>query len=86
MFDCAWRAASVRFWALNDRLGEGKIKPEIVEQFERLKESLKFVTDDSVDEKDITRIEDATNQLLAEIRTNCEAERFEILLHDGHTH
>jgi len=53
---------------LNERLGEGKIKPEIVEQFERLKESLRFVTDETVDEKDIHRIEEATNQLLAEIR------------------
>ncbi len=53
---------------LNDRLGEGKIKPEIIQQFERLKESLRYVTDDSVDEKDIDRIEEATNQLLAEIK------------------
>lgn len=54
---------------LNVRLGEGKIKPEIIQQFERLKDSLQYVTDDSVDEKDINRIEEATNQLLAEIRT-----------------
>ena len=52
---------------LNAHLGEGKIKPEIIEQFERLKKSLRYVTDDSVDEKDIDRIEEATNELLAEI-------------------
>lgn len=53
---------------LNQRMGEGKIKPEIVQQFERLKESLPYVTDDSVDEKDIDQIEEATNQLLSELR------------------
>ncbi len=53
---------------LNERLGNGKIKPEIIQQFERLKASLNFVTDDSVDERDIDRIEDATNQLLDQIR------------------
>ena len=53
---------------LNQRLGEGKIKPEIIQQFERLKDSLPYVTDESVDEKDIHQIEEATNQLLSEIR------------------
>lgn len=55
---------------LNERLGEGKIKPEVIRQFQQLKESLKFVTDESVDEKDISKIEEATNQLLAEIRSD----------------
>lgn len=53
---------------LNQRLGEGKIKPEIVEQFRRLKDSLQYVTDDSVEEKDIHRIEEATNHLLQEVK------------------
>ncbi len=53
---------------LNRQLGEGKIKPEIIEQFERLKDSLEYVTDDTVDERDIDRIEEATNHLLAEVR------------------
>ena len=53
---------------LNRQLGEGKIKPEIIEQFERLKDSLDYVTDDTVDEEDIDRIEEATNHLLAEVR------------------
>jgi hypothetical protein len=55
---------------LNRKLGEGAIRPEIVKQFEKLKESLKFVTDDAVDEKDIHRIEDATNQLLSQIKVS----------------
>ena len=53
---------------LNKSLGEGKIKPEIVQQFERLKESLQHIRDDQVEEDDIHRIEQATNELLAEIR------------------
>jgi len=54
---------------LNEQLGAGKIKPGIVEQFEKLKESMRYVTDDTVDERDIHRIEEATNILLAEIRS-----------------
>ncbi|NLI80584.1 MAG: hypothetical protein GX443_02700 [Deltaproteobacteria bacterium] len=53
---------------LDNYLGKGKIRPEIIQQFEKLKNSLQYVSDDSVDEKDIDRIEEATNQLLAEIR------------------
>jgi len=53
---------------LDHRLGEGKIRPEIIQQFQRLKESLRHVSDDTVDESDIFRIEQATNQLLQEIR------------------
>jgi len=53
---------------LNQQLGVGKIKPEIIEQFERLRQSLEYVTDETVDEKDIHRIEEATNQLLDEIK------------------
>jgi len=53
---------------LNSQLGDGKIKPEVIQQFVRLKDSLHYVTDETVDEKDINRIEEATNQLLAEIR------------------
>jgi hypothetical protein len=53
--------------ALDERLGEGKIRPEIVQQFQRLKEYLNYVDDELVDEKDIDRIETATNQLMAEI-------------------
>ncbi|MCU0574328.1 MAG: hypothetical protein MUF52_05020 [Syntrophobacteraceae bacterium] len=53
---------------LDQRLGDGRIKPEIVEQFRRLRDSLQYVTDDSVDEKDINRIEEATNHLLQEMK------------------
>ena len=70
---------------LNQRLGEGKIKPEIIEQFERLKESLRYVTDETVDEKDINRIEEATNQLLAELGTTFESDQFSSL-YDGRFH
>jgi cell division FtsZ-interacting protein ZapD len=70
---------------LNDRLGEGKIKPEIIQQFERLKESLRYVTDDSVDEKDIDRIEEATNQLLAEIKVTYGGQ-VATIRHEGQIH
>lgn len=70
---------------LNQRLGEGKIKPEIIEQFERLRDSLRYVTDETVDEKDIHRIEEATNQLLAEIRTNFDEAQLSSL-HEGRPH
>ena len=55
--------------AIDRKLGEGKIKPEIIHQFQRLKEHIRFVDDELVDEKDIDQIETATNQLLAEIST-----------------
>lgn len=70
---------------LNLRLGEGKIKPEIIEQFERLKDSLKYVTDETVDEKDIDRIEEATNQLLDEIKMTF-GEDLSNSLHEGQSH
>ena len=70
---------------LNDHLGEGKIRPEVIRQFERLKESLRFVADDTVDETDIDRIEEATNQLLAEVRRSY-GEALTELPHDGRTH
>lgn len=52
---------------LNERLGEGKIKPEIVEKFRRLMNSFTFLEDDMVDEKELNSIEEATNELLEEI-------------------
>lgn len=55
--------------AIDSKLGEGKIKPEIIHQFQRLKEQIRFVNDELVDEKDIDQIETATNQLMAEIST-----------------
>lgn len=70
---------------LNERLGEGKIRPEIIKQFERLKESLKTMTDESVDEGDIDRIEEATNQLLAEIRMS-QGEGWSFWPREGSTH
>lgn len=70
---------------LDQRLGDGKIKPEIVEQFRRLRDSLQYVTDESVDEKDINRIEEATNHLLQEIR-RIVGESNTITLHEGPAH
>jgi len=52
---------------LSDRLGEGMIRPEIVEHFKKLRNSFHFLEDDMVDEKEISSIEEATNQLLEEV-------------------
>lgn len=70
---------------VNEWLGEGKIKAEIVQQFERLKESLPYVTDENVDEQDIDQIEEATNRLLAEIRTTYDEVDLPTL-YQGHKH
>ncbi|MCE5335417.1 MAG: hypothetical protein LLG06_12610 [Desulfobacteraceae bacterium] len=53
---------------LNRYLGDGRIRPEIVKQFERLQTYLQMVSDESVNEVDIGKIEEATRQLLDEIR------------------
>ena len=50
---------------LNNQLGEGKIKPEIIRQFERLKDTIDKLSEEKVSEEDIHRIEQATNDLLA---------------------
>jgi hypothetical protein len=60
---------------LNSKLGTGAIKPEVVRQFEKLRDSLQYVTDETVDEKDINRIEQATNQLLKEIGSSWKEEK-----------
>ncbi len=52
---------------LNERLGEGKIKSETIEHFKKLKSSFAYLDDDMVDEKEISLIEEATNELLKEI-------------------
>ncbi len=70
---------------LNEKLGEGKIKPEIIEQFERLRDSLSHATDETVDERDISRIEDATNQLLIQIK-NIYGEDIPDSLYEGRRH
>lgn len=70
---------------LNQMLGEGKIKPEIISQFERLKESVKGLSDDRVAEEDIHKIEQATNELLAEIKTAFnEAQSIHLSPNDWH--
>lgn len=70
---------------LNNHLGEGKIRPEIIKQFLRLKESLQNVSEDSVSEQDVTRIEQATNQLLEEIRA-AYGDQKPPVLYDGDRH
>ncbi|MHC1744131.1 MAG: hypothetical protein AB9873_14015 [Syntrophobacteraceae bacterium] len=60
---------------LNSKLGSGAIKPEVVKQFEKLRDSLQYVTDETVDEKDISRIEQATNQLLKELGSSWNDEQ-----------
>lgn len=70
---------------LNNHLGEGKIRPEIIKQFQRLKESLQNVSEDSVSEQDVTRIEQATNQLLEEIRA-AYGDQQPPVLYDGDRH
>jgi hypothetical protein len=70
---------------LDQLLGEGKIRPEIIRQFQRLKEYLHYVDDELVDEKDISRIETATNQLMAEIGTALGKDRVGSL-HEGRIH
>ncbi len=52
---------------LNDRLGEGKIRPDIIEHFKRLKKSFARLDENMVNEKDVSKIEEATNKLLKEI-------------------
>lgn len=70
---------------LDKLLGTGKIKSEVVQQFERLKESLQYVKEDEVDEEDIDRIEQATNALLMEIRVAYAGNPIESI-HKGQTH
>jgi hypothetical protein len=70
---------------LDKSLGKGKIRPDVIERFERLKESLVNVADEVIDEKDISRIEEATNQLLSEIRISLGAQVAQSL-HDGQIH
>ncbi|WP_448382249.1 hypothetical protein [Desulfosoma sp.] len=70
---------------LNNHLGEGKIRPEVIKQFLRLKESLRHVSDENVSEQDVTRIEQATNQLLEEIRA-AYGDQKPLVLHDGDRH
>jgi Zn-dependent M16 (insulinase) family peptidase len=53
---------------LNNQLGAGKIKPEIIRQFERLKDTVQHLSEDKVSEEDIHKIEQATNDLLADLQ------------------
>jgi hypothetical protein len=64
-------------------LGKGKIRADVIDKFERLKESLVNVAEDAIEEKDISRIEEATSQLLLEIRLSLEVQMSQSF-HDGH--
>ena len=70
---------------LDKSLGKGKIRQDIIERFERLKESLGNVPDESIGEDDISRIEEATNELLSEIRISSGGEVARPF-HDGQKH
>ncbi len=70
---------------LDKSLGKGKIRRDIIERFERLKESLGNVPDESIGEEDISRIEEATNELLSEIRISSGTEVARPF-HDGQRH
>ena len=70
---------------LHERLGHGMIEDDIIEHFEQLKDSLDFVTADSVDENDIRRLEIATNDLLEQMRAIFDADLM-VPLHDGLIH
>jgi hypothetical protein len=71
--------------ALDKRLGEGTIKPEIIQQFQRLKEHIPYVNDELVDERDIDRIEIATNHLMAAIGNALDKDQMGPI-HEGHLH
>ena len=60
---------------INQHLGDGRIRPEIIHHFERLVIFLKVVSEENVSEEDIDRIEEATNHLLDEIRCNTRMRR-----------
>ena len=70
---------------LDKRLGKGKIRPEVIEKFQRLKESLAIVVEEAIEERDISKIEEATNQLLSEIRVSLGAEVVQSF-YDGQPH
>lgn len=57
---------------VNNSLPDGQIRPDIIRQFELIQDYLRVVTEDNVNESDIDRIEEATNQLLDEIASSCE--------------
>ncbi len=54
-------------------LGAEHIRPEVIRHFKQLQRFLKSFSEDGVDEADIGRIEEATNQLLDEIGDNLRA-------------
>ncbi|MHC1725232.1 MAG: hypothetical protein AB9866_04340 [Syntrophobacteraceae bacterium] len=58
-------------------LGEGQIRPEIIRQFERLKTFVRVVSDETTDEVDIGKIEEATKQLLDEIKSDLQSSGIE---------
>ena len=70
---------------LDKSLGKGKIRPDVIAKFQRLKESLRDAVEERIDEQDISRIEEATNQLLSEIRVSLGT-TVAHPCHDGQTH
>ncbi len=70
---------------INEILGDGRIKPEVIKQFESLDESILLATDETVEEQDVCKIEEATNQLMAEIRA-MYGDRDICFIHEGPKH
>lgn len=70
---------------LREGVGEGDLSSEILEQFERLRQTLPHVTDNSVDEREISRVEEITNELLLEMRGSVSKSSLH-LMHEGKIH
>ncbi len=70
---------------LRKEVGEDEMSPEVVAQFERLRETLPHVKDGSVNEQDICRIEQITNDVLEGMR-NALSRRSLSAMYDGKVH
>ncbi len=70
---------------LRQEVGEEQMGREVVEQFERLRQTLPHIKEGSVNEQDICRIEKITNDVLEGMRESLSARGF-AGIHDGKTH
>ncbi len=70
---------------LGREVGEEKMGRDVVAQFEKLRETLPHIKDGSVNEQDICRIEQITNNVLDGMR-HVLSERSLTTIHEGKTH
>ncbi len=70
---------------LGREVGEENMGRDVVAQFEKLRETLPHIRDDSVNEQDICRIEQITNNVLDGMR-NILSEKPLTTIHEGKTH